>query len=117
MKIATKRPIAWLTVLALMFTVCLSGTVLPLAATTETSIITGGDFEAAEGDDVYKKNWVDSVFKDSATSPACTIVEDTAGETAGNHCLKVPLYTEKNHLKNLVFSLYEQGYQPVINRK
>ena len=23
----------------------------------------------------------------------------------------------KNHLKNLVFSLYEQGYQPVINRK
>lgn len=99
MKRKSMRPISLLLCMALLTALCLAGSVLPSSAEAE-SLIVGGDFEAAAGDAVYTKNWSDA-FSDSATSPACTIVEDTSGESAGNHCLKVPLYTEGSYNKYL----------------
>ena len=87
-----KRVISLCLCAALLLTMSLVGTVLPTAAEVE-ALIVGGDFEAAAGDAIYSKNWTSSILKDLSTSPACTIVEDTAGESAGNHCLKVPVYT------------------------
>ena len=90
---------------ALLTTVCLAGGVLPIAVAAENeSIIVGGEFEAAAGDAIYNTNWSDA-FTDKETSPACTIVEDDSGESTGNHCLKVPLYTAgkyNKYLKDLV---------------
>lgn len=97
-----KRFVSLFLCAALLTVLCLAGGVLPVAtvAAAGESIILGGDFEAAAGDAVYNTNWSDA-FKDIATSPACTIVEDDSGESAGNHCLKVPLYTAGSYNKYL----------------
>lgn len=99
MKRNSMRPISLLLCMALLTALCLAGSALPSSAEAEPLIV-GGDFEAAAGDAVYTQNWTDA-FRDSATSPACTIVEDTSGESAGNHCLQVPLYTEGSYNKYL----------------
>ncbi len=96
-----KRFLSVLLCLAMLTALCLTGAVLPASAEEADSVIVGGDFEAAAGDAVYSKNWASSVLKGSATSPACTIVEDTSGEAEGNHCLEVPLYTAAKYNKYL----------------
>ena len=100
MKSVTKRIGAGLLGCALLLVCCLNNVVLPIKAETASAIVSGGDFEAADGADIYATNWSDA-FSDSATSPACTIVEDTSGESDGNHCLKVPLYTDGAYNKYL----------------
>lgn len=100
MKSVTKRIGAGLLCCGLLLVCCLSNAALPTKAETASAIVSGGDFEAADGADIYATNWSDA-FSDSATSPACTIVEDTSGESDGNHCLKVPLYTDGAYNKYL----------------
>ena len=95
-----KRSVSLFLCAVLLTALCLTNNVLPVTAEGE-SVIVGGDFEATAGDTIYAKNWAAGVFSDSATSPACTIVEDTSGESEGNHCLEVPLYTDGKYNKYL----------------
>ena len=95
-----KRILSMLLCFAMLVALSLSGAVLPVSAEEAVNLLKGGDFEAPAGDAVYNTNWTSDILKSTSAGPAaCTIVADTAGETEGNQCLKIPLYTEKQYLK------------------